>query len=568
MTLRQIPEEPVTGASIFGTVRERDPTGGWGVAHVLRERGVDVAFTLSGGHLFPIFDGCVREGVPLIDVRHEQTAVHAAEGWAKTTRRRAVALVTAGPGVTNAMTGLATARQNGSPLIVLGGRAPERSWGRGALQEVDHPEFVRPLTRYTATPREPAAAAPTVDAAITAAWQEPPGVSFVDLPLDVIGRRTPLPDIAPEPTRTRAVAEIPEGLSAVLGAAERPVVFAGTDLYWEHGEHELRATCERLGLPVLANGMGRGLMPADHPLLLSHARRQALGGADVVLVLGAPLDFRLGYGLPPLFGPDATIVHVSLRDEHHNCAEHLPGRVAVRASSRAVLAMLDETLNDPPDQLRRARGAWLGSLRDIEGQALTREATFLETARPIHPLHVYAAIDQVLDRHAVVVCDGGDFASYAGRAVRTYEPGRFLDPGALGTLGVGPGYALAAGLAHPGSQVLLLLGDGAFGYLPMEFETMARFGVPVVAVVGNNGGQNLERQPMEDLYGYSIAAVYEPQVAKYHQIVEAMGGYGELVEDPRDLTAALVRAFASGKPACVEVVLDRDARYPRNTDLT
>jgi acetolactate synthase-1/2/3 large subunit len=303
-------------------------------------------------------------------------------------------------------------------------------------------------------------------------------------------------------------------------------------------------------------------------LLLSHARREALGHADLVLVFGAPLDFRLSYGLSPLFAPGATLVHVSAREEDHGRAAHLPDRIGVVGSPAAAVAALAGGLAEPKDAIRASRAAWLGSLREHEVATLAAERSFLVGASKGHPLHVYAAIGDILDRDAVVVGDGGDFVSYAGKAIRTYAPGRFLDPGPLGTLGVGPGYALAAQLAHPGKQVLLLLGDGAFGYLPMEFETMARFAAPVVAVVGNNGGQNLERQPMEDLYGYSIAATYEPQVARYHEIVQGMGGHGERVEDASDLRGALERAFASGLPSCINVQLDRDARYPRVTDLS
>lgn len=556
------------GSPVLGALRDGVPTAGWAGAHALTAAGAEVAFTLSGGHLFPLYDGAVRAGLPLVDVRHEQAAVHAAEGWAKVTRRPAVALVTAGPGVTNAMTPITTAWRNGSPLLVVGGRAPHGGWGRRALQELDHPAFLGAVTKQARTLAEAERVGPGLAEALGDAWRRPEGPVFVDVPIDVLRSEVAWEDRGgaadPQPPRVGGAPDEPGDLTrlaAALAAAERPVLIAGTDLHWAHAEHALRALAELHALPVYANGMGRGLLPASHPNARNATRRMALGGADLVVIAGAPIDFRLGFGGSPPFHPDARVVVLTARDEafppHETCVGGLT----------AGLAQLAE-LPAPTGAVEAARAAWLTSLAEGERVARGAADALLASADRLHPLHVYRALEDVLDEDAFVVGDGGDFVSYAGQAVATQAPGRFLDPGSFGTLGVGPGYALAAQLAHPGAQVALLLGDGAFGYLPMEFDTMRRHGAPVVAIVGNNGGQALERLPMEERYGYSVVADYGDPELRYDAIVAAMGGHGELVREPAELRPALTRAYAAGVPACVNVLIDPEARYPRVSALS
>jgi acetolactate synthase-1/2/3 large subunit len=542
--------------------------GGRLVARRLRAAGVSKLFTLSGGHLFSIYDGCREEGIDLVDVRHEQSAAFAAEGWAKATREVGVCALTAGPGVTNGMSALASAQANASPLVVLGGRAPAGRWGMGSLQEIDHVPFVAPLTKLARTAESTGAIPGLVDEAVRAAVTPPTGPAFLDFPLDHVFMEAAV-DEAPaveayDPLGAPA-AEGVERAAELLRSAERPVVMAGTGLYWARGEEALVRLCEELSLPAFLNGLARGCVPADHATFFSRARGTALKGADVALVVGVPMDFRLGFGAS--FGDETRIVVVGSsapeRPHPREVAAELYGGVP------ATLDALREAAAGGPDRsaIPSTRAAWLASLRELESERRAAELPELEDPRaPLHPMRVYGELAQVLDRDTVVVGDGGDFVSYAGRMIDTYQPGCWMDPGPYGCLGSGPGYAMAAKLAHPERQVCLLLGDGAFGFAGLEFDTMVRHGIPVVGVMGNNGIWGLEKHPMEFLYGYSVAADLQPGL-RYDRVVEALGGHGELVSTPDELRPALERAFASGKPALVNVLTDPSVAYPRKSNL-
>ncbi len=530
------------------------------VARRLRASGVDTVFTLSGGHLFSIYDGCRDEGIRLIDTRHEQTATFAAEGWSKVTRSPGVAALTAGPGITNGMSAMAAAQQNQSPLVVLGGRAPAQRWGMGSLQEIDHVPFVAPLARFAATAQSADDAGRLVDDALRAAVGPPSGVGFVDFPMDHVfsvsdddGRPGVLVDLPPGPA--------PDGDSlsraaALLSTAERPVIMAGTNVWWGHGEGALLRLAEELEIPVLMNGMARGALPADHPLAFSRVRGKALGEADIALIVGVPMDFRLGFGA--VFGAQTQLI--------------VADRVAPeRRHPRPVAAELYGDLLTILAALAPATGTghrdWVEELRTAETAARAKEKAELADERvPLHPMRVYAELAPMLDRDAIVVIDAGDFGSYAGRVIDSYQPGCWLDSGPFGCLGSGPGYALAAKLAHPDRQVVLLQGDGAFGFSGMEWDTLVRHNVPVVSVIGNNGIWALEKHPMEALYGYSVVAELRPGT-RYDEVARALGAHGELVAAPGELRPALERAFASGLPAVVNVLTDPDVAYPRRSNL-
>jgi acetolactate synthase I/II/III large subunit len=536
--------------------------GGRLIARRLKAQGVSKLFTLSGGHLFSIYDGCREEGIEIVDVRHEQTAAFAAEGWAKVTREPGVCALTAGPGVTNGMSAMASAQANHSPMLVLGGRAPAMRWGQGSLQEIDHVPFVRPLCKLATTAQSTAEIPGLVDEALASALAPHGGPTFLDFPLDYVFMSAPEADAST--TRAahgphRADAQAIERAARLLAEAERPVVMAGTDLYWGHGERHLLELAETLRIPVFLNGLARGCVPADHELFFSRTRSQALKDADVALVIGVPMDFRLGFG--GSFGEDTAIVAIDVAE---------PQRAHPREPSVELYGELASTLED----LRTAAGgkalasaAWLDDLRAAESERRAGELAELSDDRsPLHPMRLYAELAKVLDRDAIVIGDGGDFVSYAGRVIDSYAPGCWLDPGPFGCLGTGPGYALAAKLAHPERQVVLLLGDGAFGFSGMEFDTLARHGVNVVGLMGNNGIWALEKHPMEFLYGYSVAADLRP-ATRYDQVVEALGGYGELVERAQDVAPALERAFGAGRPALVNVLTDPSIAYPRKSNL-
>jgi acetolactate synthase-1/2/3 large subunit len=533
--------------------------GGRLVAQRLKAWGVTKLFTLSGGHLFSIYDGCREEGIDIVDTRHEQAAAFAAEGWAKATREVGVCALTAGPGVTNGMSAIASAQANASPVVALGGRAPAMRWGMGSLQEIDHVPFVSPLTKFAAT-AEPTAEIPAmVDKAIHAALEVPTGPTFLDFPLDHVfmeGPPSSAPVDKPDP-RTAPPAEGIEAAIALLKKAERPVIMAGTGLYWAHGEEALQRLCDEQDIPVFLNGLARGCVAADHRCFFSRARGNGLKGADLALVIGVPMDFRLGFG--GSFGEDTELIVLGSsqpeRPHPREVAVELYGGVA------ATLDALREGAGSAD------RSAWLGELRKAEDEKRAAEREEMNDDRaPLHPMRVYRELNEFLDRRTVVIGDGGDFVSYAGKMIDTYEPGCWMDPGPFGCLGAGPGQAIAAKIAHPDRDVCLLLGDGAFGFSGLEFDTMVRHGLPIVGVMGNNGIWALEKHPMEFLYGYSVAAELQPEL-RYDKVVEALGGHGELVREPAELKPALERAFSSGKPALVNVLTDPSVAYPRKANL-
>ena len=531
------------------------------IARRLRASGIDTVFTLSGGHLFSIYDGCRAEGIRLIDTRHEQTAAFAAEGWSKVTRVPGVVALTAGPGVTNGMSAMAAASQNQSPMLVLGGRAPALRWGMGSLQEIDHVPFVAPLARYAVTVESAAAVGDRVDDALRATVAAPSGVAFVDFPMDYVfgeatdrGEPGALTELPEQPAADGAALE---RAVALLSAAQRPVIMAGTNVWWGHAENELLHLAEKLRIPLLANGMARGVVGADRDLAFSRARSAALGQADVALVVGVPLDFRLGFG--GVFGAQTELI---VADRCQPDREH----------PRSVAAGLYGDLAGTLTALAGATGThdhedWIGGLRTIETEARAGEVAELADGRtPLHPMRVYAELMPLLDRDAIIVIDAGDFGSYAGRVIDSYVPGAWLDSGPFGCLGSGPGYALAAKLARPDRQVVLLQGDGAFGFSGMEWDTLVRHGVHVVSVIGNNGIWALEKHPMEMLYGYSVVADLRPGT-RYDDVVRALGGHGELVSTPAELRPALRRAFDSGVPAVVNTLTDPTVAYPRRSNL-
>lgn len=534
-------------------------SGGRLGAEVLRRHGVDTVFTLSGGHLFPFYDGCVQTGVRLVDVRHEQTATFAAEGWAKVTRRVGVCALTAGPGVTNGVSALTSALLTGSPVFAIGGRASAARWGTGSLQELDHVPIVASVVKRAETAPSTEAIPAAFDAGLRTACTPHRGPAFVDVGLDtfVQGAMVDVPD-GPGPGALRGSAPDPDAVATVarlVREAERPVLVAGGDVYWDRAERPMCAWAEAARVPVFTNGLGRGTIPADHGLAFARARSVALRDADVVIVVGTPLDFRLGFGG---FG-DARVVH--LCDAPDRVARH----AELAASTAGDLAATFAALAD--GAMGGDHEAWIARLTDEESAKRAADAGLMaaDTA-PIKPQRIYGELRSRLARDAIVIGDGGDFVSYAGQLVDSYEPGCFLDPGPYGCLGTGPGYALAAGIAHPGRQVVVLFGDGAIGFSLGDLDTLVRFALDVVMIVGNNGIWGLEKHPMEFFFGYAVAAELRPGT-RYDLVLDALGGHGELVTEPAQLGPALDRAFAARGPSLVNVLTDPADAYPRSSNL-
>jgi acetolactate synthase-1/2/3 large subunit len=344
----------------------------------------------------------------------------------------------------------------------------------------------------------------------------------------------------------------------LIREAQRPAVIAGGSVWWTHAEAELKHFVEAAHLPLSVNGMARGMLPPGHPLFFPRARGPALGEADLILVIGVPLDFRLNWGQPPVFPDDAKLIFVDV-DGHR---KHRTPDVALYGDLKAALAALGEAVRGT-----HKRDAWLEKLRVADASSRKKDqATTQSDSSPVHPARLIAEVDRYCDEDAILVGDGGDFVSFAGRLIERAKPGLWIDPGPFGCLGSGPGYAMAAKLAHPERQVVLLSGDGAFGFSAMEFDTMVRHHIPVVCVVGNNGIWALEKHPMLSMLGVSVAADLGNRT-RYDKVVEALGGYGEMVDRPDQIRPALDRAFASGLPACINVICDPDAEYPRSSVL-
>jgi acetolactate synthase I/II/III large subunit len=531
---------------------------------VAQRYGVTAMFTLSGGHVFPLYDGAVKADPPLrlVDVRHEQTAVFAAEATARLTRTPGLAVVTAGPGVTNSVSAVTGAWFNGAPLVVLGGRAPDYLWGMGALQELDHVPLLAPVTKRAWTEHAVAGVAGSVDEAFRLALTPHRGPVFCDFPLEAIyGAETV--DLPPDAGRIPAAAppdsDDVAAVATLLRAARRPVLVLGSDVWLGGAETAARECAEALSLPVITNGQARGVLPRGHSLLVTRARSIALAEADLVIVVGVPLDFRLKYGN---FGPKdapARVVHVA--DSPAGVAAHCP----LAASAAGGLTAFFTAVTDAWGTQLAGDPDWLPRLRQTARASVEADAPLLASeADPIHPMRVYGELLKVLADDAVVIGDGGDFVSFAGRLVEPAQPGRWLDPGPYGCLGTGLGYAIAARLAHPSAQVALMLGDGAAGLSLMDTDTLVRHNLPVVMIVGNNSAWGLEKEPMRAVYGYDVAADLRPGT-RYDEVVRALGGAGELVTAPDDIAPALRRAFASGVPYLINVITDVAAAYPRTT---
>jgi len=559
-----------------------------------RQHGVSVMFTLSGGHVFPLYDAAVKNGggegqgppLRLVDVRHEQTAVFAAEATARLTRAPGLAVVTAGPGVTNSVSAVTTAWFNGAPVVVLAGRAPDYRWGAGSLQEIDHPPLLAPVTKRAWTEHDTARLAGSVDEAFRLAASPHRGPVFLDVSLEALygQAEADLPEagpVRPGPGQAGPGGPGPDPadvdqIADLLRTARHPILVLGSDVWLGGAEDAARQAAEELGLPVIANGQARGVLPRGHELLVTRARSAALRQADLVIVAGTPLDFRLGYGS---FGPQdapARVVHVT--DAPGGIATHVPLAGSAAGDLAAFFTALAGAAAGPvtgagagsvtgagAGSVTGADPDWGPTLAEATRAAVASDGPLLASAAdPVHPARIYGELLKVLDDDAVVIGDGGDFVSFAGKYVEPERPGGWLDPGPFGCLGTGLGYAIAARIARPSAQVVLLLGDGAAGFSLMDADTLVRHGLPVVMVCGNNAGWGLERHPMRAIYGYDVAADLQPG-CRYDEVVRALGGAGELVTAAADIAPALRRAFAANAPYLVNVVTDPEVAYPRST---
>ncbi len=522
------------------------------VTRQLSSEGVSCVFTLCGGHVAPIYDGCLREGIDIIDTRHEQAAVHAADGYARLTRRAGVAVLTAGPGVTDGVTGVANAMQANVPLVVFGGASERHNKGKGALQEMDQTPLLAPITKASFTAVDPSRLAEYTRTAFRIATSGVPGPVFVELPFDVLTTQVQNPTFpaAPEPwpaqpgdpTRVETAARL-------LDEAEKPILFAGSQVWWDDAAQALRELAEKTGTPVFTNAMGRGSLRHDHPLALSAARSAAFRAADLVLVVGTPLDFRVRYGA----GINRAAKIVQIDRDPTKLSQNRASDVAILGDSRSVLEQLTAAVTRPAEPV----APWVAELRRIETER--RQKLNVHAAADSTPINHYRlgrAIAEAIDDDTIVIGDGGDCVALASKIIPLARPGSWMDPGPLGCLGIGAPFAIAAKKLFPDRKVLVLSGDGSFGLNGFDFETCVRFGLAVTVVVANDAAWGQIRGPQIMIFGAERAPATKLAPTRYDRVVEAFGGKGYHVEDPSRLTEVIAEALAQDTVSCVNVPVD------------
>ena len=536
--------------------------GGHLFAKALKQEGVEYVFTLNGGHIYNLYEGCADEGIKLIDFRHEQVAAHAAEGWAKVTGKPGVAIVTAGPGVTDAVTGVANAFQAPSPMIMVGGNAGISDHLRGGLQDFDSATFLKPVTKFSEQVKKVERIPEYVANAFRSATSGVPGPAYLEIPIDIVNGVTDEANVRyPQRYRTEARAygdpEYIQKAVDILKNAERPMVLAGSDVWWCDAAEELREFIERINAPVFLNAMGRGSIHSSHPHLGSLGRRYGLVKADAVVLIGTPIDFRLSYGEARLFPQDPKLIEIMM--DPTKIGQNRDVDAGIVGDTKAILSQLMEALSGADYQSKG--NSWVEEVMG-EDRALKAadEALLNSDANPIHPMRLCKELRDILNEDATVIGDGGDIVTFAARVLNINKPGHWLDPGQFGCLGAGSGFAAAAQLARPDKQVCIVYGDGAFGLTGFDVESYVRFDLPIVSVLSNNGAWNQTTQGVKRRGGRGLAT-YLSQDTNYAKIMEGMGGHAERVTEPDKIRPALERTFAAGKPALVDVVTDPNVSY-------
>ncbi len=530
--------------------------GGRIVARALKQENVPYIFTLCGGHVMSIYDGCLDEGIGVIDVRHEQSAAHAADGWARVTGQPGVAIVTAGPGLTDAVTGVATAWRANIPMIIIGGQAPRLFQDMGGLQDMNHVDLMRPITKWSVAVPSARRLGEYISTAFRVATTNVPGPVFLEMPLDFLFDVVEDRDIiVADRYRTEAgVGADPryvEKAFELLRGAERPVCLVGSQLFWSRRREAYPEFVRTFGMPVYVNGQARGSLDPSDPHWFFQTRKEALRKADVVLIFGTPLDFRIGYGRSSHINPDAKLIHVDLDGKelgkNRGCDVGIIGDTGLVMEGLTACAKAAKFVP-------QMTGSWLKELRTLEKEKWEKlQPQLTSDEAPLNPLRVCAEVDKLLTPDTIVIGDGGDFVGSAANVLRPRGFGHWLDAGPLGTLGAGPGYAMAAKLASPKSDVIIMYGDGAFGLNMMEFEACIRQKINIVGVIGNDAAWTQILRGQEQMYGKDRTPACKLAPTRYDLMIEAMGGHGEWVERPEDLAPALKRALTCGKPAVVNV---------------
>ncbi|HWP47795.1 MAG TPA: thiamine pyrophosphate-binding protein [Candidatus Limnocylindrales bacterium] len=539
-------------------------TGGHLIVKSLKREGVKRIFGLCGDHINPIFNACLDYGVEVIDTRHESAAVHMADAWARVTGEPGVAVVTGGPGHTNAMTGLATAYLAGSPVILISGQFNQYLKEKNALQEMDQMGMSKPVTKWVREVTEVKRIPEYIAAAYREAVSGRPGPVNLNIPVDVATAEVEESSIS-FPARERyrilqgssADPDLIEKAVALLKTAERPVCIAGSGVWWAQASLELQKFIELTQIPLFTIGMARGIVSDFHPLCFGYADTafnpvaKEIKQADVVLVLGKRIDFRLKYGGPGFFDPKAKLIQVDTYPGELGKNREL--EIGILADAKSTLKQLITTAEEKKGWGRKA---WIEYLRKVAQDGKEQFAPYENSDEiPIHPLRLCREVKKMLDEDTTLVFDGGDFVHWCRLALSAHKPGHWLRLGPLAAIGASIPFAIATKLARPDKQVVVLTGDGAFAFFGWEFHTAIRHKLPIVVVIGNDRGWGLERELQKAIYGKDRVIGCDLGMVRYDKVVEALGGHGEFVEKPEQLQPALERAFKSGLPACVNVMI-------------
>jgi acetolactate synthase-1/2/3 large subunit len=538
--------------------------GGKILARALKNAGVECIFTLSGGHIMPLYDGCIDEGIKIVDVRHEQAAVHAADAWARCNPGKiGVAAITAGPGVTDGVTGVANAWRANSPILVIGGQGPFANLRRGSLQEMDHVNLMRPITKWVDACYQTHRIAEYAELGIRHAVSGIPGPAFLEIPMDVfMGSceweqamvppiRTNPPRISPDRVDVREALEL-------LRHAQRPMLMAGTSVKWSMASPAMNAFLDETHMPGYTNGMGRGTIPPNSPQFLNRSRREAMKKIDLIILAGSLLDFRLAFG--KTIPADAKIIQLDM--DATLIGQNRPASVGLVGNLACTFELLLEEMKNAGAKLDFS--GWRDELRKIEVEEEKKvEAALNSSESPVDPQRMCRETRDWLATlgDSIVIGDGGDIVATAAKILPVPREGAWMDPGPLGTLGVGMPFALAAQIAHPKKRVVIMYGDGSFGLNGFEYDTAVRFGLPIIGVMGNDAAWGQMMRPQGAVYGWDRLAATELTYTRYDKVVEALGGHGEYCERPEEIRPALDRAAASGKPALVNIKIRQDKEY-------
>jgi thiamine pyrophosphate-dependent acetolactate synthase large subunit-like protein len=546
-------------------------SGGHLVAKALKNEGVDTIFTLCGGHIIDIYDGCLNEDIRIVDVRHEQVAAHAADGYARQTGRLGCVVTTAGPGCTNAMTGIATAFRSESPVLHIGGQGALTQHKMGSLQDLPHVDIMAPITKFAASVSSTERVADMVSMAARECFAGAYGPAYLEIPRDVLDREIPIEKaVIPQPGHYRASTKSIgdpvdiEKLADLLVQAERPCILLGSQVYSSRGHEAAIDLVRALNIPAYFNGAGRGILPPGDPHHFNRTRRMAFDKADVIVIVGTPFDFRMGYG--KRLRADATVVQIDM--DYRTVGKNRDVSLGLVGDPGAILGAVHAATTGRNDNGADRRVAWLDELRDAEAKATDKlMPLFLSDRSPIHPYRVAWEINEFLGEDTVYIGDGGDVVTISAQAVQPRRPGHWMDPGALGSLGVGTGFAMATKLVHPEREVLCYYGDGAFGMTAFDMETANRFGAPYIAVIGNNSAMNQIRYGQLAKYGEERGDIGNKLGdVPFSKFAEMLGGYGEEVEDPNEIAPALQRAREAvrgdGKSAVINIWVDPNEYAP------